>query len=104
MRSREPARFSRSPERSRGGLTRVERESAFRLLICEIVFARLAELVSRTVHHLTRDAGILDHSVAVREAPPLLLLVFCSKDKLLCRLKQVLEIFRDRLASGTSRE
>jgi len=45
-------------------------------LLCEIVFARLAELVSRTVHHFARDAGILDHGVAVREAPPLLFLVF----------------------------
>jgi hypothetical protein len=51
-------------------------ESTFRLLICETVFAGLTELVSRTVHHLARDARILDHSVAVREDPPLLFLVF----------------------------
>jgi hypothetical protein len=35
-----------------------------------------AELVSRTVQHLARDARILDHNVAVREALPLLFLVF----------------------------
>ena len=48
--------------------------------------------------------GFFDCHVAVREAAPLLFLVFCSEDKLLCRLKQVLEIFRNRLASGMSRE
>jgi hypothetical protein len=54
--------------------------------------ARPAEFVSHTVHHLAGDAWIFDYSVAVGEAPPLLLFLLWRENKVPCGLKQVFEM------------
>ena len=59
----------------------------------------MVQRVSLTIHHLARDARILNRNVAIGEAAALLFLLLWSEDSVLCSLKQVFEFHCHLFAS-----